>query len=82
MSLINEESVKRLENNTKCTYIDGLEILIKLLVNVINFPKDHKFKKIRKENKTIMEKLLVLKGIKELLIDIGFVEVCILMNCN
>lgn len=79
MSAIQEHLVKKLEDNSKSCYIDGLEILIKLISNVISFPSDAKFRKIRKENKTIREKLLSLKGMTELLLDIGFTEVGVLL---
>lgn len=81
MSSINYQSIEKLESNDIQNYKDGVQLLLKLLTNVINEPENQKFRTIRLENKTVKERLLNLTGMKDLLVEIGFEEVC-LYNCN
>lgn len=80
MSSINYQSIEKLESNDIQNYKDGVQLLLKLLTNVINEPENQKFRTIRLENKTVKERLLNLTGMKDLLVEIGFEEVC-LYNC-
>lgn len=70
-----EREVLNLETANRCEYIESVTILLKLLDNVIREPQNEKYRMIRLENKTIKEKLLSLKGVRELLEKIGFYEV-------
>lgn len=76
MACINLDAIRKLEEtkNVDC-YVDGVQILLNLLENVIREPENPKYRTIRLENKTIKEKLLALVGARELLIRIGFHEV-------
>lgn len=75
MSQINQKIITNLEGNNKSVYIDGIEILLKLLDNILNFPENEKYRKIRLDNKTIREKLLRVRGMIFVLKSIGFCEV-------
>lgn len=76
-TVIDEKLIVNLEyfNSTE-KYSEGVVILLTLLENVIREPQNNKFRAIRLENKVIKEKLLCLHGIRELLVGIGFEEVC------
>lgn len=56
-------------------FINGVNILLKLLDNVIREPHNLKYRKIRLENQTIKDKVLCLPGARDLLHHIGFEEV-------
>lgn len=76
MAKVNIEAIKSLENGNNHThYIDAVTILLKILDNIIREPNNVKYRTIRLENKTIKEKLLALVSMRELLEQIGFVEV-------
>lgn len=76
MSTINRESVFKLEENQNIeVYTNGVNILLKLLDNVIREPHNLKYRKIRLENQTVKDKVLCLSGVRELLQHIGFEEV-------
>lgn len=55
-------------------FLGGLAILIKLLNNVIEQPGNPKYRSFKLENKTIKEKVLSILGMKEFIIQLGFVE--------
>ncbi|XP_055701462.1 peptide-N(4)-(N-acetyl-beta-glucosaminyl)asparagine amidase isoform X2 [Phlebotomus papatasi] len=74
MSSIVEKSVENLEEKDVEIFRVSVEILLKLLDNVIKEPKNLKYRTIRMGNKTIKEKLLVLSGMKDLLLALGFEE--------
>lgn len=77
-SLNYEREVLNLEASAdRNQYIEAVTILLKLLDNVIREPYNDKYRTIRLENKTIKEKLLSLNGVREFLMKIGFVEVCV-----
>lgn len=76
-SLNFEREVLNLEAAERHQYIEGVTILLKLLDNVIREPHNDKYRTIRLENKTIKEKVLSLNGVREFLMKIGFIEVCI-----
>lgn len=81
MSEINAKAVQKLEEGADIeVYAAGVNILLKLLDNVIREPQNLKYRKIRLENKTIKEKLLCVPGALELLHAIGFEEVGQLLN--
>lgn len=76
-------SVHKLEENCDVdVYSNGVNIILKLLENVIREPHNLKYRKIRLENQTIREKVLCLNGARELLENIGFEEVCMVSNCE
>lgn len=77
MSKVNIEAIECLEmGNSHLHYIDAVTILLKILDNIIREPNNEKYRTIRLENKIIKEKLLALVGMRSLLEQIGFVEVC------
>ena len=75
MASINVDAVQKLEETaSREAYLDGAEILLKLLGNVIREPDNDKYRTIRLENKIIKERLLCLVGVRDLLDEIGFKE--------
>lgn len=83
MSTINRQSVIQLEEHQNIdVYTNGVNILLKLLDNVIREPHNLKYRKIRLENASIKEKVLCLPGARELLHHIGFEEVGELRSRN
>lgn len=75
MTSINEKVIYSLEKNFKSVYIEGISILLRLLDNIIREPDNIKFRKIKLDNKIIKDKLMPVIGIREVLIQIGFIEV-------
>ncbi|XP_055606267.1 peptide-N(4)-(N-acetyl-beta-glucosaminyl)asparagine amidase [Uranotaenia lowii] len=74
-TLLNESLVLALErSNPKDSYVAGAETLLRLLDNIIREPGNEKYRSIRLENKTIKEKLLSVKGMKQLMLEMGYVE--------
>jgi hypothetical protein len=56
--------------------MDGLNLLLKLTNNILNKPKEEKFRTVKKTIKAIQAKIFSLKGgLIELLLAMGFVEV-------
>ncbi|XP_046558720.1 UBX domain-containing protein 6-like [Haliotis rubra] len=53
----------------------AVETLLKLSRNLSSHPGDEKYRKIRKENKAIHEKLLKFDGAKEFLLAMGWTEI-------
>lgn len=80
MTSINLDLTAKLERNTKSVYINGVTILLKLLENLINFPTDEKYRKIKKSNVRIKTELLIVDGMIEFLLDVGFKAVSILSS--
>lgn len=80
MTSINEGAILKLEENSNELYVDCVEILLRLLENVIREPENLKFRTIRLENETIKQKLLPLSHIDEALKCIGFEKVRIKEN--
>lgn len=77
MAAVDIEAIKSLENgNNQTHYIDAVTILLKILDNILREPNNAKYRTIRLENKIVKEKLLALVGMRALLKQIGFVEVC------
>ncbi|XP_059609214.1 peptide-N(4)-(N-acetyl-beta-glucosaminyl)asparagine amidase [Phlebotomus argentipes] len=74
MTSVVEKAVENLARNDVEIFRVSVEILLRLLDNVICEPKNLKYRTIRLENKTIKEKLLVLDGMKDLLLALGFEE--------
>lgn len=74
-SLNYEREVLNLEGDNHALYIDSVQILLRILDNVIREPQNDKYRTIRLENKIIKEKLLCLNGVRELLKKMGFIEV-------
>ena len=53
---------------------EAVNILVKLLTNVVNHPGELKYRQVRLGNKTIEEKLLPASGAFEVLFSCGFEE--------
>ncbi|KAL1394616.1 hypothetical protein pipiens_011831 [Culex pipiens pipiens] len=76
MTTLNESLVIALErSNGRDSFLTGAETLLRLLDNIIRDPQNGKFRTVRLENKTIKEKLLACSGMKQLMLEIGYVEV-------
>eukprot|EP00344_Euplotes_crassus_P006458 CAMPEP_0196996226 /NCGR_PEP_ID=MMETSP1380-20130617/2159_1 /TAXON_ID=5936 /ORGANISM="Euplotes crassus, Strain CT5" /LENGTH=189 /DNA_ID=CAMNT_0042412123 /DNA_START=1 /DNA_END=570 /DNA_ORIENTATION=- len=58
--------------NDDSSIITGLEILIKLIKNILKSPHEEKFRNIKKTNKAISTKLLSLSGIEDLILALGY----------
>ncbi|XP_058463159.1 peptide-N(4)-(N-acetyl-beta-glucosaminyl)asparagine amidase [Malaya genurostris] len=75
MTTLNETLVLALEkSNTKEGYVIGIETLLRLLDNIIREPQNAKFRTVRLENKTIKEKLMAVDGMRDLMLEIGYIE--------
>lgn len=77
MTSVNLDLTTRLERNAKNVYINGVTILLKLMENLINFPTEEKYRKIKKSNVRIKNELLIVDGMIEFLLDVGFKTVSI-----
>lgn len=69
---VNLDITNKLEGSPKTTYVNSITICLKLLENIINNPKEEKFRKFKKSNAKIANELLVLDGIEELFLEVGF----------
>ncbi|XP_070501341.1 peptide-N(4)-(N-acetyl-beta-glucosaminyl)asparagine amidase [Chironomus tepperi] len=69
---VNLDVTNKLEKGPKSVYIGSVTICLKLLENIINNPKEEKFRKFKKSNPKIANEMLVLDGIEELFKEIGF----------
>merc|ERR1719361_1554555 len=63
-----------LQDNDPDVKTEAVNILVKLLTNVINHPGELKYRQIKLANKTIEEKLLPASGAFEVLFSCGFEE--------
>ena len=50
----------------------ALDILLKLIGNILKYPKDEKYRTIKKSNKAIANKLLNIEGMHEFLLNIHY----------
>ena len=60
------------ETNEELPVMHALDILMKLVHNILKSPQEEKFRKIKKTNKTIATKLLGVDGMHDLLLALGF----------
>ena len=60
------------ESNDEKAVMQALDILLKLIKNILKSPQEEKFRKIKKTNKSIASKLLAVDGISELILALGF----------
>lgn len=67
---------------SKGKFLVGIEIVLKLLTNIINDPSNSKYRSFKLENKSIKEKLLSISGMRDFLQGLGFVESSGTMNLN
>merc|ERR1719334_1610384 len=63
-----------LKDNEPSVKTEAVNILVKLLTNVVNHPGELKYRQVRLGNKTIEEKLLPANGAFEILFSVGFEE--------
>lgn len=83
MPPINRELLAVMEKSSpKAKFLSGLEIVLKLLGNIINDPSNSKYRSFKLENKTIKEKILSIAGMHDLLLGLGFVESSGSMNLD
>lgn len=68
---INLDLIGRIERNKKEVLVDGIGTCLRLMDNIINNPKEEKFRKFKKSNAKIQE-MLKIDGLEELFIDMGF----------
>lgn len=64
--------INSVSSNNYQDFRKAADILIRLLNNIISDPTNAKYRKFRCENQTIKDGLLQLKGINEVLNEIGF----------
>lgn len=69
---INLDLASRCEKSPKKTFVGAITIFLKLLSNIIENPREEKFKKFKITNQRIANELLVLDGMAELILDVGF----------
>lgn len=69
---MNLDLTGRLERNKKSSYVNGVTIFLKLLTNIIDNPKEEKYRKFKRSNQRISSDLLSLDGIEEIIVDVGF----------
>ncbi|ESP03621.1 hypothetical protein LOTGIDRAFT_237618 [Lottia gigantea] len=69
------DSVKQIinENESKSS-LDAIDILLKYCNNILNNPRDPKYRRIRLKNAVVENKLLPVVGAMECLFDMGFLE--------
>ena len=68
-------AVKELvEENSESVFLKACEVLIKFASNIIDKPKEEKFRQIKLTNKHVQEKLLIAAGGIECLFAMGFQE--------
>ena len=60
------------ESNEETLVIKALDILMKLIKNILKSPQEEKFRNIKKTNKAIMNKLLSVGGMEDLILSIGY----------
>ncbi|XP_069675699.1 peptide-N(4)-(N-acetyl-beta-glucosaminyl)asparagine amidase isoform X4 [Periplaneta americana] len=66
--------VLALEENPKEVYLETTSLLLKLVDNIINNPTNPKYRSIRLDNPTVVNKLLSAVGAMECLFQMGFEE--------
>lgn len=83
MPPVNYDMLSAMEKScSKEKFLGGLEILLKLLTNIINDPSNSKYRSFKLENKTIKEKVLCISGMHDFLKGLGFVESSGTMTLN
>eukprot|EP00756_Hemistasia_phaeocysticola_P046605 Hpha_TRINITY_DN2039_c0_g1::TRINITY_DN2039_c0_g1_i1::g.82888::m.82888 len=55
-------------------FVAAVEILLKLIDNILQHPTEQKFRRIRPQNATISGKVLSVKGMKEVIEHLGWAE--------
>lgn len=71
-----ENSIKKLETNGDDVYQEAIRLLLKIIDNVIKDPSNKRVRSLQKNNATVSNKILSVKGGLECLKSVGFVEVC------
>lgn len=71
LSLLGENDIKIQQS--------ALKILCELCDNILKYPEEHKYRKIRIANPSITDKLLPASGAIECLFELGFIEVIYLL---
>jgi peptide-N4-(N-acetyl-beta-glucosaminyl)asparagine amidase len=69
---LNTELLEKLEENDREPLMTSLTICLKLLDNIINNPKEEKYKKFKKSNKKISSELLSVNGMESIFLEVGF----------
>lgn len=69
---INLDLVARIERNSRSSFVNGVTIYLKLLTNIIDNPKEEKFRRFKRTNQRISKELLSLDGMEELVTSSGF----------
>lgn len=81
MAPINSNKLMAMEKScSKAVFLEGLSILLRIISNILKDPANPKYRSFKLENKTIKEKVLCITGMKEFLLDLGFVEASGSMN--
>lgn len=69
--------VELLEGNDEKVLGEARFVLTKLCENILNFPTNEKYRKVRLSNPIVMSKLLPASGAIECLFEAGFIEVIV-----
>lgn len=69
------ELLKSLEENEHQVYLEVTDILLRIIDNVLQSPKNPKFRRLRLGNDIVSNKLIPAIGAMECLFKIGFEEV-------
>ena len=67
--------VETLRDDNPENNLELCKILLRITGNIIQHPKEEKYRQLRISNKIIMEKLLPASGGIQCLFEIGFIEV-------
>merc|ERR1712008_410427 len=71
---IDVSTVKLLDDNPETVKKEAVEILVKLLSNVVRDPNNIKYRQVKLSNKKVEENLLSAAGAFEVLFSVGFEE--------
>lgn len=69
---INLDLAELLETNPKSSYINGVTIFLKLIGNIIDNPKEEKYRRFKRTNQRISSEVLSVNGMEQLILDSGF----------
>ena len=75
-----KHSMELLEGNEENVQREARHILFKLCNNILKYPTNARYRKVRLSNPIVMGKLLPASGAIECLFEAGFIEVMIFFN--
>lgn len=69
------ESIRKLISNPKNISIETINILLQIGSNIVKNPSEEKYRKLRTSNKKIKDKILLVPGGIQCLIEMGFKKI-------